>query len=223
MSGLIGAKGSQSSLITSISGVDSQYGGVQKLNFLIYQMFGVNMNTPSSSNVTSFNSDNSSPNFWNPRAHHPVQPATQGYRYLYGPNYTSVDVANGGWRIGFSFSVPVRIDYVIFASANTNARPKNFGMYHNTGDVVTSGAATFHQAQWAGLINNPHSSIGTTSRTLFGTAVNLVNLSNTDVPHRIFYEDLVGEHFIATFGDEYFNNGNANAGIGCLIFYGQAL
>ena len=220
MSGLIGAKGSQSSLITSISGVDSQYGGVVDLNYLIYEMFGANMNTPSSTNVTNFNSDNSINQFWNPRVHHPITPHTQGYRYLFGPNYTSVDIANGGWRIGFSFSVPVRIDYVIVASANTNARAKNFGMYHKS---APDGTATFHESQYAGLIDNPHSSVSTTSRTLFGSAVNLVSLVNTDRPHRVIYEDLVGEHFIATFGDEYHNNGNANAGIGCLIFYGQAL
>ena len=220
MSGLIGAKGSQSSLITSISGVDSYYGGVVNLNHLIYQMFGVNMNTPSSSHITNFNSDNNYSGSWNPRVHHPVTPTTQGYRYLFGPNYTSADIANGGWRIGFSFSVPVRIDYVIVASASTNARPKNFGMYYKS---TTDGTAIFHESQYASLINNPHTIISTTSRTLFGSATNVVNLINTDVPHRIIYEDLVGEHFLATFGDDYHNNGNANAGVGCLIFYGQAL
>ena len=41
MSGLIGGKGSQSSLITSISGVNSHYGGTVDLNHLVYQcLFG---------------------------------------------------------------------------------------------------------------------------------------------------------------------------------------
>ena len=65
--------------------------------------------------------------------------------------------------------------------------------------------------------------MGTDSRTLFGDARDLVQLANTDQLHIIGYENLIGQTFLITFGNSYYNNGNANAGVGPIRLYGQAL
>ena len=39
----------------------------------------------------------------------------------------------------------------------------------------------------------------------------------------IGYENLIGQTFLITFGNSYYNNGNTNAGVGPIRFYGKAI
>ena len=61
------------------------------------------------------------------------------------------------------------------------------------------------------------------SVTLFGDARDLVKFDNAAQPNVIGYENLMGQTFLLTFGNDYYNNGNPNAGVGPIVFYGRAL
>lgn len=224
MSGMIGGKGSNSSLITSIGDKDSTSGGVTLLNYLICAMADANMAEPSSTNITNFNTDNNWSGAQNPRNFlDPTDnPVSTNYNWLFGPDYSPADAANGGFRVEITFRVPVRIDQISLASVSTNARAYHFGLFVRPNGSDSDTGITFHAHQFC-KIQHTGAMRGYAAMTAFGASRNLTSLSNTAIPHVIGYENVVGQTFLLSFGQSIHNNGNQNAGLGSIVFYGQAL
>ena len=224
MSGILSSRGSKSGIITNICDTFPSSGGLAWLNYLVCQYADVNLESPNATSVSNFNSDNNLASAINIRllTDHTSARGSTNYHWLFGPNYTGHDEANGGWRIELTFRVAVKIEQIHIAPVSTNARPRNFGIYHRpNGTGQTTGQIFFeHQfgrrSDTAGLLSSE-------SKTLFGDARNLVQLENTDQTQIIGYENLIGQTFLITFGNTYYNNGNANAGVGAIRFYGKAL
>ena len=223
MSGILGSNGSKSGRIANLCNPFPTNGGLTILNYLICAMGDVNMASPSSTDVNNFNADNNLSSQNNLRVHlDPTNnPASTSYNWLFGPNYTSHDIANGGWRVEVTFRVPVKIEQINFASINTIARPYHFGIYTRQSQGNNTGII-FHQQQFC-KVQRTASTRGTSGVTSFGATRNLASLENTDYPHVIGYENAIGQVFLLSFGNSVHNNGNNNAGVGSIVFYGHAL
>tara|TARA_Y100000996_G_scaffold414943_1_gene407473 strand:- start:1693 stop:2373 length:681 start_codon:yes stop_codon:yes gene_type:complete len=224
MSGIVSSRGSKSGLITNLCDTFPNSGGITILNYLVAHYADSNMAGPGSSTVTNFNADNNISDSSNIRIL--MEPsnvrASTNYHWLFGPNYTSVDVANGGWRVEVTFRVPVKIEQICIEPVSTNASAKLFGIYHRPNGTGQTSGQIFFSHQFARRIDRA-SMLSTQSATLFGDARDLVLFDNAAHAHIIGYENLMGQTFLLTFGDDYYNNGNANAGIGPIVFYGRAL
>ena len=224
MSGILSSRGSKSGIITNICDTFPSSGGLTMLNYLVCQYADVNMNNPGSTAVSNFNSDNNYADGTNIRLltdHSSVRGGTN-YHWLFGPNYTAHDETNGGWRVEITFRVPVKIEQVHIAPVSTHARARNFGIYHRPNGTGQTTGQIFFDHQFARR-SDQVGQLSTDSRNLFGDARNLVQLANTDQIQIIGYENLIGQTFLITFGNSYYDNGNANAGVGPIRFYGRAV
>ena len=129
MSGLLSRYGSQSTM-TSQTGVISNGAGrrgMYLLNNLCTGYFDRNLNAPGSTDFDAFNADT----FAYAAGTCAVAGARddnnfQSFFYLFGPDYTAHDAANGGWRIGWKFDQLIRIDLILTGSSKTNGRAKYF-------------------------------------------------------------------------------------------------
>ena len=224
MSGILSSRGSKSGIITNICDTFPSSGGLTMLNYLVCHYADKNLANPTDNDANSFNSDNNIANQINMRML--TDPSnTRGstnYHWLFGPNYSSSDDANGGWRMEITFRVPVKIEQINISPVSTNARAKNFGIYHRPNGTGQTSGQIFFDHQFA-RNTTKSSQLGTNSVTLFGDARDLVTFDNTDQPHIIGYENLIGQTFLLTFGNAVYNNGNNNAGLGPIVFYGRAL
>lgn len=224
MSGILSSRGSKSGIITNICDTFPSSGGLTMLNYLVCQYADANMNQPSSSVVTNFNADNNVADAANIRllTDHSGNRASTNYHWLFGPGYSPHDEANGGWRVEITFRVAVKIEQIHIAPVSTLARARNFGIYHRPNGTGQTTGQIFFQHEFARRSDsNPQ--LTTDSRTLFGDARNLVQLANTDQIQIIGYENLIGQTFLITFGNSYYDNGNTNAGVGPIRFYGKAI
>lgn len=223
MSGVVGGKGSNSKVITSLSEpTTTSYGGLTILNYLICALGDNNMGAgPSNSEVTTFNGNNNWQNIRNPRNW--VDPQNlNSYSWLYGPNYTSVDSSNGGYRIGLTFRVPVRIEMITIGTYNTNARPRHMGLFMRPTGVDSTTNQTFVQHSQA-YKNNTVDALSTESVNVFGSNHTFTLFPNENNTFQIRYNNAIAPNFLLSFGNDIYNNGNNNAGLGKIIFYGQAL
>ena len=223
MSGVVGGKGSNSGAITSLSEpTTTSYGGMTILNHLICAMGDRNIEAPSTSDINSFNADQNWAHIRNPRNHLSHEGSISSYVWLYGPGYSSIDAANGGFRIAIAFRVSVRIEFITIETYNTIARPRNFGLFlRPTGlDSVTN--QTFVQHSEARNLYTV-TQISTETVNVFSTNYTFVKFDNSNNIYQIRYNNAIAPNFLLSFGDDIYDNGNANAGIGRIIFYGQAL
>ena len=224
MSGILSSRGSKSGIITNICDTFPSSGGLTMLNYLVCQYADVNLASPNATHINNFNSDNNYAITENIRilTDHTSGRGSTNYHWLFGPNYSAHDDANGGWRIEMTFRVAVKIEQIHIAPVSTNARARNFGIYHRPNGTGQTTGQIFFEHQFARRSDSA-SLLSPESRTLFGTARNLVQLANTDQIQIIGYENLIGQTFLITFGNSYYDNGNANAGVGAVRFYGKAL
>ena len=226
MSGLLSRYGSQSTM-TSQTGVISNGAGrrgMYLLNNLCTGYFDRNLNAPGSTYFDAFNADT----FAYAAGTCAVAGARddnnfQSFFYLFGPDYTAHDAANGGWRIGWKFDQLIRIDLILTGSSKTNGRAKYFGIYSRPQPTATTTGQTFHQQSWAKR-HLTGAEVTTSNRTIFGATAALTTLPNADYENTmIYYKNCVGKNFLFSFGDEVYNDGNNNAGLKNLYIYGEAL
>ena len=223
MSGIAGGKGSNSTLISNLSEPTTNgYGGLTILNYLICGFADNNMGAgPSDSEVTTFNANNDWENIRNPRNWIDPQ-LLNSYLWLFGPNYTSVDAANGGYRIGLIFRVPVRIEMLIVGTHSTNARPKHMGLFMRPNGADSATNQTFLQQSQA-YKNSTVDALNVEAVNVFGSNHNFTSFPNENNMFQVRYNNAISQNFLLSFGIDVHNNGNTNAGLGKITFYGQAL
>ena len=223
MSGVVGGKGSNSGSITSLSEpTTTSYGGMTILNHLICALGDRNIEGPSTSEINTFNGNNDWQNMRNPRNWLTHEGSISSYVWLYGPNYAAHDSTNGGWRIGIAFRVPVRIEFITVETYNTNARPRHFGLFMRPTGVDSVTNQTFVEHSEARKTNTT-TEISSETVNVFNTNYTFVKFDNSNNIFQIRYNNAIAPNFLLSWGNDIYNNGNNNAGLGRIIFYGQAL
>tara|TARA_B100000131_G_C18041273_1_gene582536 strand:+ start:540 stop:1217 length:678 start_codon:yes stop_codon:yes gene_type:complete len=223
MSGVVGGKGSNSGAIYSLSEpTTTSYGGMAILNHLICALGDRNIEGPSTTEVNNFNADQNFASIRNPRNWLSHEGSISSYVWLYGPNYSAHDSTNGGWRIGIAFRVPVRIEFITVETYNTNARPRHFGLFMRPTGVDSVTNQTFVQHSEARQISTV-GEINAETVNVFNTNYTFVKFDDSNNIFQIRYNNAIAPNFLLSFGNDVYNNGNANAGLGRIIFYGQAL
>jgi len=142
-----------------------------------------------------------------------------GYLILFGPGYTSVDAANGGWRMGMKFPVPVMIYGAKFAPVWTNARARWLGLYKQDDESGTN--RTYVTTRHATSIQFGRAT--PSNLTIYGEATEFYELPDAD--HEVFYtfEPTVSQYWMWSFGDSINASGNNNAGAAALKVFGSIM
>tara|TARA_B100000131_G_scaffold167288_1_gene161683 strand:- start:56 stop:745 length:690 start_codon:yes stop_codon:yes gene_type:complete len=140
------------------------------------------------------------------------------FSILFGPDYTSDDGGNGGWRLGIKFAKKVKIHHCNLFQVKTNARPKYFGLYSM--DDTSGTNRTFQPGRHGTFLQGV---LSKTTRTIFSTSTDLWALNNGDFMNWFWYEPFVTQYLMVTFGDQVINDGNNNAGAQFMQFFGSTV
>jgi len=141
----------------------------------------------------------------------------QNMAFLFGPGYTAVDSANGGWRVGIKFQSRIRLMAIRCMGVKTNARQRWLGVYKQ--DDASGTNRAYVPARHATSLTGARRT--TTDLTIFGTASPFFELVSSDDQHYFTYEPVVSQYWTFSFGNSVHNAGNTNAGAAGLQIFGS--
>jgi len=225
MTGIVNKTGSKSGVIgrrrenytdTNILG-ETYSGNIGQFIDKTNPFFDCNLNSSSAWNGADFDTNTSQFSRWWDWASISGGHDWGAYMILFGPGYTSVDAANGGWRIGMKFQSKVRIVGCRIMPIKTNARPKHLGLYKmdDTSGTNRTYVPTRYCTSLRGGLRS-HDNL-----TIFSASTSFPQLDNMDDLHYCSYEPNESQYWMWSFGNSYHDAGNTNAGIAGLQIQGS--